>query len=205
MGWQWALEGAASFRVACNMKRRPWSLIVEADRCSSNNQATRGYAVITDILENANKIKDLAEAIALLAAAAFFFWKLISGYLVANLTITPTLHRARSNGNNDSLLTTINLVKGDRESLLLQEVKITITGEKGTIVSQNLNSPRVENSRRLIRLSPSETAQFDHLCMVPTGETCEIEIAIKGTSGFIPLGPVTRGGFWKVHKISLPV
>jgi hypothetical protein len=152
---------------------------------------------------NAEAFSHIAQAFAFLSAAGFFMWKWISGYLVANLTVLPEIYRRRLDVDTDILVTTIHMKKGDRESLLLRKVQVSVTCDGCPLVSTELKSPYVNEKERMIRLSPNEDAQFDHVARVPARAMCDVEILVTGTSGFISRGSFAKGT-WKVHKVSLP-
>ena len=65
--------------------------------------------------------------IAVVAAAIFFFYKALTGYLVTNMSIELSLSRRRADDNYDYLAVVVTLTKGDRGTVRIQDAKARIT------------------------------------------------------------------------------
>jgi hypothetical protein len=77
-------------------------------------------------------IKAIAEIFALVAAGAYFFYRLVSGYFVVNLTVALTVTRQPiPYVPEDYLSITASLAKGDRGSLELHDAQVLITSPYG--------------------------------------------------------------------------
>ena len=69
----------------------------------------------------------------------------------------------------------------------------------------HLTSPYIAAKDRMTRLTPGESTQFAHLCSVPSGVPCYIEIEIEGYGGVFRTIFTRVKGYWKASVYSLPV
>lgn len=164
--------------------------------------------------------KDLAEVIALSAAAIFFLYKLISGYLIINLTMKVDCERRAINSNKQDILAiTVQLSKGDRGSLEIHDATINVECEDRTQEVELLGfrrstyRPRDDyekykkvnwgvqsNEAPFLRLTPGEETQLAAKCLVPKDKPCAVQAVV--------LGKRTKGwkvGQWKAACVSLPI
>jgi hypothetical protein len=149
--------------------------------------------------------KNIAEAVALVMAALFFLFKLISGYLVSNLTLSLTAKRVKHPTEPGMALLAVDLTltKGDRESALLKNVTITVTPVGEPAERKPLASPSIEGLKRMIRLAAGEGTQFSEVWNIPIDSVCHIEAAVDARVGFMP-SVVPLEAHWKASAVSLP-
>jgi len=90
-------------------------------------------------------IKGCAEILALLAAALYFFYRLISGYFKINLSLSviPSRQRSPENGK-DYLVVLVKLKKGDRGSLTIHDARVNITCEDGEQIGEKKEKEPIE-------------------------------------------------------------
>lgn len=150
------------------------------------------------------------EVIALLSAAIFFTYKLITGYFRLNLSIAATCHRQKlADTNMDVLVITIFLEKGTEGSLRLHDAqaKITTSGRaeffdfpgirRSAYAGNNDDSDDFESggTARInweeihlrspyICMTPNEKTELALHCNIASGEVCEVEVAIAGRKVF---------------------
>ena len=148
---------------------------------------------------------DLAQALALGIAALYFSTRLLLGYFMTNLSVEPIVKRQRTkNIENDFLLLTLKLTKGDREGMDLDRVVIAVidaTDGASAVLHNHAYEPRVADTNRALRLSPGETTFFSFHFTVPSESTCQIQVEILGRSGFLQWPKV----YWKTLAVSLPI
>lgn len=150
-------------------------------------------------------VSEVFKIIAYSAAALFFLWKFVSGYMVSNLSLDPIVKRQKHTEGNDYLLIDLKLIKGDRESVVLIAVSLSMKEDTADPININLESPTVVSEKRMIRMSPGEITQFSHLFTVAASSCCTIEFHIKGHAGIFSRAFGRYTGHWKASVISLPL
>ena len=152
------------------------------------------------LLFHSKQISELAQALALLAAAGFFLWKLVAGYLFCNLSVQLGLTRIARYSGRDYLNVDIKLTKGDRSSLLLKRIQVSVKQGNAPLPSTDLESPIIPDGSRMIRLTPGESTHFSYICEVPSDSMCYVEVVIEGKSSWLTTG------HWKAsaHCVKLP-
>jgi hypothetical protein len=150
------------------------------------------------LLSHSKELSELAQALALVFAAAFFGWKLWTGYLICNLSLQLGLTRIPKDSGRDRLITDIKLSKGDRASLLLTRVHVVVKVAESVVSEEALMSPQVPDKTRMIRLTPGESTQFSHICEVGSDAVCYVEISVDGRSSWFTTG------HWKASAYSGP-
>jgi hypothetical protein len=150
-------------------------------------------------LYHSKQLSELAQALALVAAAGFFGWKLFTGYQVCNLSLQLSLARISKYSGRDRLITNIKLSKGDRASLLLKRVHVVVKVDGSVVSDEVLTSPQVPDKTRMIRLTPGESTQFSHICEIGTDDVCNVEISVDGKSSWFTTG------HWKASAHSVPL
>lgn len=160
------------------------------------------------------------EMFAYLRAGSFFLYKLVSGYLMTNLSVALTTTRQHSTPERDHLVVSVALAKGDRGSVKLHDcqVKISWTGHRviKPLIGTDRRSKKSEHfdgsersvvnwdkrsiSQPFLHLTPGETSHFATYSDVPANAICEVEVAILAMkrSGI-------RFGQWRASTISLPL
>lgn len=164
--------------------------------------------------------KPYVELFAYLAAGGFFLYKLLTGYLMTNLSVKMSSSRQCANSNEkDHLIVTVKLSKGERGSLNLHDAQVRVkwngTVEAKPLIGADRRSLRTEvvgkSERKVVnwegrsvkqpflRLTAGESCEFVTHFLVPCAQICEIELAVLGMkqSGF-------RVGQWRASTISLP-
>lgn len=161
-----------------------------------------------------NSIELFTKIVAFAAAAAFFLYKLISGFFLIDMSISIATERiAKDESDIDHLGITVTLSKGDRSSVIIEETHIRIICEGTTIDRMELNGlNRLDASllkngewvrdkkRPKLYLSPGEEASFSCVAKVAYGLPCIIEVAIPGRRLNI-----SRLAQWRASSVSLPV
>ena len=169
---------------------------------------------------NILETKPYVELFAYLAAGIFFLYKLLTGYLMTNLSVSISCSRQCANRNGkDHLTVTASLSKGERGSVNLHDaqVKVKWNGDENaeSLIGADRRSLKTEvvgeSNRKVVnwakrsakqpflRLTAGESCQFATYFEVPCAQVCEIELAVLGMkqSGF-------RVGQWRASTISLP-
>jgi hypothetical protein len=160
------------------------------------------------------------EVLALLAAAAFFLFKMVDGWGLVNLSIELAAQRD-SGIKGDWVAVNLKLTKGDQGSLELHTVELrclptgATAGESVRIPliyplkrkpedDLNMNDTRIEwdkvdDSRPRLHLPPGESTQYSHVFNVPVGVPCQIEAIVIGKR------PISnRYGQWRA-SIAVPL
>jgi hypothetical protein len=157
---------------------------------------------------------------AYLAAGIFFSYKVLTGYLMTNLSIALTTSRQQATPELDYLVVSVAMAKGDRGSINLHDCQVKISWADHQIVKSLLGTDRrskktedlgkwkrnvVNWDARSIRqpflhLTPGEETNFATYVDVPASAICEIEVAVLA----MKLAGI-RVGQWRASTISLPV
>ena len=166
--------------------------------------------------------KHLAEIVALLAAAAFFVYKLLAGYLFPNLSLELSSCREPIGiTGKDALVVTVTLSKGDRGSIRLHDGLVTIKHESpphmvnerllgfhrltsiptslGIIQRREIVPDTLSRSAPLLRLTPGDKIIMAAHSQVPSTEICVVEVTLLGKRD-----GSRKFGQWRGSLISLP-
>jgi hypothetical protein len=146
--------------------------------------------------------RDIAEAVALLCAGAFFGYKAYTGYLRVNLSLSIQCQRhASATAGEDYLAVSVRLAKGANGSLTLHDVKARIAHHQEV---QFLSFTGVTRSECVSELQPYARKVVDWslsaFCKIPAGLACVVEVVV--------LGQRTNRramGQWKASCVSLPI
>lgn len=161
-------------------------------------------------------LSELLQAGGIAAAALFFGWKLASGYVATNLTVTLATRRAPSASapGTDLVVVVVTLNKGDREAALLQEIRLGVAPLEpqpadGPYV-RSLDDARIalagagaQVGPRMVRLSPGESASFEHLLCVPADRLLKLTVQVTCRPGWVPWFFV-QPAYSRASAISLP-
>lgn len=163
-------------------------------------------------------IKTVVEITAYASAAGFFVWKVVSGFLIVNLSIEAKAERVPAAEGRDHLAVAVTISKGSIGSLQLHDARVRVTYDEGQqeleLIGYNRLSSELKDSplsrRRitferpskrqpLLFLTPEEKATFSTCTDVPRHKPSTIEAAILGilTGG-------RRFGQWRSSIVSLP-
>jgi hypothetical protein len=144
----------------------------------------------------------LAQALGIAAAAVYFGAKFVLGYLSINLTIKPIISRSTdpAQPDQDLLVVTLELVKGDRAALALEKLEIRLKSGFDAEQAVQLQT-LVRNGTRALRLTPGESYTFAHVFSIPATQICRIEVFAKGASGLIG----RPQAYWRCSAVSLPL
>jgi len=172
-------------------------------------------AVVAGLLEN---IKTVAELAAYVGAAAFFWWKLRSGYLIVNASISIDVARSPCTSDTDLLAVSVKLTKGSIGTLVLHDARIRVSHgssqeEREVLGYERLKFRMDEREPQRSRvtfghrsaaapylfLTPEEEATFSALMKVPSSAPCIVEAAVSGKRRY-----GDRIGQWRSSTISLP-
>jgi hypothetical protein len=170
---------------------------------------------IHDFKEVTEGIKNCGEGVGFIGAGLFFFYKFISGYLLINMSISVEFKRRNlSVGDEEMLVITTKLKKGDQGAVLLHDAQARVSySDKSFIVPfsdiERLSFSHQSNPSRqaiawsrskkapFIRMSPGEETEFSSTCRVPKQALCKVEVVILGhrpTSG--------KFGQWRASCVS---
>jgi hypothetical protein len=168
--------------------------------------------------ETAQALKDFAQFIALSAAALFFFYKLLNGYLFPELTLRISCTRqASKTPARDALSVVVFLKKGPNGALTLHDAAARVTCPAG---GQICETKRLEGFRRLsskrcaastmaitwqdatsvpcLNIAPGDETHFATVFDVPAEVVCIVEVAILGRRLFSP-----ARSQWRASEVSL--
>jgi len=179
-----------------------------------------GGLMISTFTEKPDDFKSVVEGFAVLAAAGYFFQRLLSGYFVVNLSVAVAVERMKED-ERDLLAVTATLEKGDRGTLSLHDVVIRVVSEGGTPIVQQVDVQRFAFTRQrvngttldrcvaeltatsmstpLLNLTPGECMTVSGYVDVPSGKTCLVEVVVLGER--TGSGNVAQ---WRSSTVSLP-
>jgi hypothetical protein len=158
--------------------------------------------------------RNFAETVALLFAALYFAYKLVTGYQVINLSVKLSYVREPSTTENkDYLAVLVTLLKGDRGSLRFYDAQVRVTCEgehEGRILAlpdiqrlsfrnKKLAWDKMSTTVPFIWITPGDEVLFSCCCEVERSKPCLIEVAILGRKKFHP-----KIGQWRASLVSLP-
>lgn len=143
------------------------------------------------------EIKEVAKVFALVAAGLFFCVKLVSGYAKVNLSTRLKLERQRGENGKDVLMVRVELVKGDRATLMLHDVSGRVSSGDGSL---ELVFPGLErksfkmrdtgrrsvawkrSSRKTpyLQLVAGDSMEVATAVDVPRDAICEVEVRVLG-------------------------
>jgi hypothetical protein len=153
------------------------------------------------LLKNHEAIKNIGQALAWLAAAFFFIWKVAGGYSVINMSVALKAQRFHRNADRDRLKVRLELTKGDRASLLLKDIVLRCTADAST--GAVVDEQRIDEISRLnkqlsntLRLTPGEATHFERAFEIPADAVARIDVRIQGKSFF--------RGQWRASVVSVP-
>jgi hypothetical protein len=162
--------------------------------------------------------KAVTQILAFLAAAAFFAYKAITGYLIVNVSLSGKIERSQGTDANDYLAISATVKKGSHGSLELHDARTKVTWVGGSEERELEGIERlsfqtekktgrkrvvftsISTDKPLLRLTPEEEATFSTLVEVPRSAPCIVKIVITGmlTGG-------GRVGQWRTSMVSLPL
>ena len=168
-----------------------------------------------------SNVKTFFEIAAYLAAAFFFLYKVVSGYLITNMSVRIGCNRQSLEGTSDLLAVTLTLLKGNLGSVRIHDVVVrsnvcripemtdfrkqlwrlgykTNTQEAGHPLKILLDTRSI--SSPFINLGPGEETQFASYSMVPKTEVCHIDAVLVGRRIY---GRAVCQ--WRISTVSFPV
>lgn len=148
---------------------------------------------------NALDAKDWSEAFAWICAGGFFLYKMLSGYLISNLTLSLACDRKTADVGADFLVVRATLKKGDRGAVALHDVIAEVSpaapGEdqaKPLAATRRLSSApsdmkgilKIVNSPSgktpLLNLPPGEETTFSEYFKIPSAKPCVVSVTVLG-------------------------
>ena len=166
-----------------------------------------------DELKQTLEVAELILKIAALSfAGAFFCWKLLAGWLYANLSVAIATKRLVAlNAGYDYLSVTITLTKGATDSIRLSDVSVRVSDcvRPPCVASiANVHRLRLFHGDRIdwtedlnstpIALSAGEATQFAHSFCVSSTSVVRIECAVTGRRRF------WHSFQWRASAVSIP-
>lgn len=161
-------------------------------------------------------LQALCTIIALIAGAGFFGWKLVAGWLIANLDISIEATRQAKNKSEDWLAIKLLLKKGNVDAIHLNHVFLRICDTKSKQLGEWITFSDfskiqttdkeygwiIETTKpRKYAIAPGETFQFGKIVTVPFEEALILEAAVFGKR-FLWLN---GGPQWRTSLPSLPI
>jgi hypothetical protein len=150
-------------------------------------------------MNDTDTVKNIAETVAIAAAALFFLAKAWRGYLYSNLSLDLSLSRfAVANSGKDRLVVSIILKKGDRGALSLSSLKVSATPVGSSAEFGEIGAIKLPDIDRPLVLTPGESTSFGYFTEIDADENVEVQILAQGKTGRF-----FRTGYWKASSISL--
>jgi len=159
------------------------------------------------------KAEHLSKILAFGSVTAFAIYKLCSGFHLMNLTVTLESERVRQAQGLDHLAFSIKLSKGDRGTLILQEVYARIVYDREEFSAtpvysiERLNTGKLRQGtweqslrRPYLYLTPGEEMTLGGLAQVLEGRPCILEVVVAGKTP-----TYWRSGQWRSAKVCLPI
>jgi len=142
--------------------------------------------------------RDVVQVLAYVAALAYFCWKVRDGYFFVNLSVAIRLERTRHD-EADWLVVTLILSKGDRSTLTLTDIGLTVFDDDREIPPAiRLDSLWIKEAKRYLRISPGETVALSAAYSVPRKSLCHVVASIHDRRR-------RTASFWKSTAISPPI
>jgi hypothetical protein len=166
--------------------------------------------------------ESIAKTLGFFAAAVFFIYKAISGYLITNMSVKLDFNRQRSAKNEtDYLVVAASVSKGDRGSVNIHDAQARLRYDSSesslapllglerlsykTVRLKDEEQQQIDWDKRsesspFLRLSPGEEAEFACCWEVPSKAACKVEVVF--------IGKRLRGkrlGQWRSSGVSLPI
>jgi hypothetical protein len=176
-----------------------------------------------------DRLKTIAETLALFFTAVFFCYKFISGYFFVNLSLYIECSRKRSAfPNTDYLTVNVKLKKGERGSLRIHDAQVRVSLGSGTnklapilppgfdrssyrtefvgkFDKKMINWDKQSKASPILRIAPGEETTSACVVKVPSDEICIVEVAVQGRRGVPALERHQHVGQWKAATVSLPL
>ena len=141
------------------------------------------------------------KTLAIVLGGAYLAYKFLLGYLMINVTLAASARRQPLDDERDLMVVTTKIVKGDRECLTSNELKVSAASNAGFDSGQTLSFRRADASGKHVRLSPGEETSFDMAIEVPCGQAITTNVVLTGWSGpFVRIIP----GYWCASIVSEP-
>lgn len=152
---------------------------------------------------------------AFVSAAGFFIWKIMAGWLIANLEIAIETERQAKDETTDWLSIKILLKKGNTDALWLKDISVKVSDIKRnegaqiiqfhefkslSVINGEINWDNVNEHIRKYAIAPGEIFQFGCVLEVSNNVPLIVEAAVFGNRRFW-----RRGFQWRASTASLPV
>lgn len=157
-------------------------------------------------------LESLLTVLALASGGLFFGWKLIAGWLIANLDVIIEVERQKKDDEQDWLSIKILLKKGNIDAIWLKKIliKVYIPNDKNKIEKYYINEIErlidiegIENTnkpKKYFAISPGETFQFGKIITIDKENPVMIEVVVLGKR------PFWKGyAQWRSTAASLPL
>jgi hypothetical protein len=178
--------------------------------------------ILSTIVE---KFETFAKLFAEIAAGLFFLWKLLTGWLIINLSVSVEASRQRdsnvqpsSSEIRDFLNIKLKLSKGNTDTLMLREVELRLweceNGKPSSLLStipigeiEKLPLPGAgrqqtgnHGNAQKLTLSPGESVEYGRTAIVPADRIILVEAIVTGYRTF------WQPGFeWRCSTSSSPM
>jgi hypothetical protein len=159
-----------------------------------------------------------AQFAALILAGLFFAYKLLTGWLMANLSLSRNLERTTKGDGGDRVVVAITLTKGSLGSAWIHSTEVRASWPDGSVSGTHEGTSRLEISkssgvrtvnqpwqqaarkRPLYRLPPNESTVWSCVIDVPAEATCLIQTIVIGVQSPNRWQPAQ----WRCSLISVP-
>jgi|HubBroStandDraft_6_1064221.scaffolds.fasta_scaffold28242_1 hypothetical protein len=176
----------------------------------------QGSVVNNDFKTVVDITKGIAETLAYVLAGGFFLFKWTSGYQTTNLSLEIKCARQAdptSHSNREQLGITVVLTKGDRGSVHIFTVDVSVGGMRYRLMG-GLDHYRVQKANARERtidfeekdlryvsfLNPGERTEIATACSVASGSICDIQVVVVGRRKWS-----RRLKQWRASAVSLPL
>lgn len=161
------------------------------------------------------EMEEWATTIGIIATGLFFGWRLIAGWLIANLEVSVEASRQAKNSTIDWLVVKLILKKGNIDSIWLKDISVKIYGAEDkqlleiinldefyrlTITNGSIDWKTKNPKITKFAIAPDETFHFSRIITVPFDRPIILEAGVFGTRIW------WRGGAqWRASVASLPI
>lgn len=158
---------------------------------------------------------DLAQLVALIAAALYFLVKLAQGWLIVNVSLEGDIERRQVSAIEDALAVMVTVTKGSIGSLRIQEALVRVPaaldpdsvkplpGARRLVLDPErkhaVDASWAQEGEGSYRLPPGESTIWSVDFRVPRAAVCSVDVVITGVQW-----PGSFPAQWRCSLVSLP-
>lgn len=160
------------------------------------------------------KLSDWGQLAALLAAAVYFGFKTLSGYLISDMSVKASCERKHGPDGLDYLAVSVTVKKGERGGVIIHDAQARVTpsvpDEPQELIGIRKLVPDTAGATARItwkqepeglNMPPGDEMQFASMFKVPCRQPCRVEVVILARKFLQFKGAL---GQWHACCISLP-